>query len=261
MKYQKIACLFDKTSETATKAYAELKDKYNFPDIDKKPNISIDLLITIGGDGMMLKALHRFLGLNIPIYGMNRGSLGFLLNEYKKERLMQRLEHTVIAKLCPLEMFARQQSGEEHTELAFNEISLLRETNQTAKIKILVNNRVRLNYLMADGILVATPAGSSAYNFAAHGPIIPLDANVLALTPISPFRPRRWHGALLARNSRVKFEIIEGDKRPVSVVADSKEIRDIEVVKIKESQDKAMSILFDVDEGFEERVIKEQFRI
>ena len=258
-KFEKIGCIADFTSELSTAAYEELIRVYGFLDAESYPLDYCDLLIVLGGDGLMLKTMHKYMAHNIPIFGMNRGSVGFLLNHYKVEDLHQRIAGAVVAKLHPLEMVATTVDDVEHRELAINEVSLLRETNQTARIKVYINDAIRLNYLVADGVLIATPAGSSAYNFAAHGPVIPLDANVLALTPICPLRPRRWQGALISSKSIVKFEIMEPTKRPVSAVADSHEVRDVKMVKVKERKDIEMILLFDKENVFEERLMKEQF--
>ncbi|WP_084212834.1 NAD kinase [Candidatus Jidaibacter acanthamoebae] len=258
-KYKRIGVMADLNSIVALNAYKEIMKKYDFIDAMSVSPQECDLVITIGGDGMMLKALHRYMDHSTPIYGMNRGSVGFLMNDYVFEDLLDHIDKAVETRLYPLEMRAETLEGEIHAALAVNEVSLLRETNQAAKIRIFVNDEVRLDCLVADGVLIATPAGSSAYNFAAYGPIIPLDANILALTPICPFRPRRWRGALLSHKSRVRLEVLEADKRPVSAVADSTEVRNVRSVEITERKDKVLKILFDKQNMFEERVMKEQF--
>ena len=217
------------------------------------------VIVSLGGDGFMLETLHRYLSNGVPIYGMHRGSVGFLMNVYSPEGLCERLAAAQPVVLHPLQMKVRDVYGGMHRALAFNEVSLLRESRQAAKLRISVDGVVRLDELMADGILVATPVGSTAYNLSAHGPIIPLGAGVLALTPISAFRPRRWRGALLGHKARVRIEALETDKRPVSAVADFTEVRDVETVEIKENRDVKMTLLFDHDANLEERVIKEQF--
>jgi NAD+ kinase len=218
-----------------------------------------EIIIPLGGDGFMLETLHRFLAMGVPIYGMHRGSVGFLMNAYRPDGLHERLAAVQPVVLHPLEMMARDQRGHRHRGLAFNEVSLLRESRQAAKLRISVDGVVRIDELMADGILVATPVGSTAYNLSAHGPIIPLGAAVLALTPISAFRPRRWRGALLPHEARVRIEVLETDKRPVSAVADFTEVRDVAAVEVNENRDIAMTLLFDHDSNLEERVLKEQF--
>ena len=218
-----------------------------------------DVIISLGGDGFMLETLHRYLPQGVPIYGMHRGSVGFLMNVYSPQGLDERLAAAQPVVLHPLKMNVRDVYGGTHRALAFNEVSLLRETRQAAKLQVSVDGVVRLEELMADGILVATPVGSTAYNLSAHGPIIPLGAGVLALTPISAFRPRRWRGALLPHRARVRIDALDTDKRPVSAVADFTEVRDVVTVEIKENRDIKMTLLFDHDANLEERVIKEQF--
>lgn len=219
------------------------------------------VIVALGGDGFMLETLHENLGDQRPIYGMNRGSVGFLMNEYSEDGLLERINAAERAIIHPLSMFAIDVHGQEHRAIAMNEVSLLRQTRQTAKLRISIDGKVRLGELSCDGALVATPAGSTAYNLSAHGPIIPLDAKVLALTPISAFRPRRWRGALLAHTARVTFEILEADKRPVSAVADNFEVRDVVEVHIAENRDVALHMLFDAGRSLEERVLAEQFSV
>ena len=203
--------------------------------------------------------MHRFVGSGLPIFGMHRGSVGFLMNPYRLDGLRERLAAAQPVALHPLDMTAWQEDGRRHRAIAFNEVSLLRESRQAAKLRVSVDGVVRLEELMADGILLATPVGSTAYNLSAHGPIIPLGAGVLALTPITAFRPRRWRGALLPHGARVKIEALETDKRPVSAVADFTEVRDVLSVEIHENRDIAMTVLFDREANLEERVLKEQF--
>jgi NAD+ kinase len=219
------------------------------------------VIVALGGDGFMLETLHENLGNERPIYGMNRGSVGFLMNEYSEDGLLERINAAERAIIHPLSMFAVDVHGQEHRAIAMNEVSLLRQTRQTAKLRISIDGKVRLGELSCDGALVATPAGSTAYNLSAHGPIIPLDAKVLALTPISAFRPRRWRGALLAHTAKVTFEILEADKRPVSAVADNFEVRDVVEVHIAENRDLALHMLFDAGRSLEERVLAEQFSV
>ena len=220
---------------------------------------SADVIVALGGDGFMLETLHANLQRRTPVFGMNRGSVGFLMNDYNEDGLLERLETAGRAVIHPLQMDARTEDGEIHTGLAINEVSLLRQTRQSAKLRITVDDRVRLEELSCDGCLVSTAAGSTAYNLSAHGPIIPLDARVLALTPISAFRPRRWRGALLPHTAKVCFEVLEADKRPVSATADSFEVRRVNRVDVRERRDNALTMLFDAGRSFEERVLAEQF--
>ncbi|WP_333586755.1 NAD kinase [Phenylobacterium sp.] len=223
------------------------------------PEDQAQVIVALGGDGFMLETLHRNMGAPKPIYGMNRGSVGFLMNEYSADDLLERINAAERAVIHPLSMVAVDARRRQHRALAINEVSLLRQTRQTAKLRISIDGKVRLNELSCDGALVATPAGSTAYNLSAHGPIIPLDAKVLALTPISAFRPRRWRGALLPHGARVSFEILEADKRPVSAVADNFEVRDVLEVHVAENRDISLVMLFDAGRSLEERVLAEQF--
>jgi len=241
-------------TEAALQAREELASRY--PSV---PPEHAQVIVPLGGDGFMLETLHRFLSKGVPIFGMHRGSVGFLMNPYRADGLVERLAAAQPVVLHPLEMNAVDEKRTRHKALAFNEVSLLRESRQAAKLRIGVDGVVRIEELMADGILVATPVGSTAYNLSAHGPIIPLGAGVLALTPISAFRPRRWRGALLPHQAEVKIEALETDKRPVSAVADFTEVRDVMVVDIHENRDIAMTLLFDREFNLEERVFKEQF--
>ncbi len=219
------------------------------------------VIVALGGDGFMLETQHRFLGRNLPVYGMNCGSVGFLMNGFHEEELPARLAAAQAATLHPLRMRAVDSAGAPREALAINEVSLLRETRQAAKIRILVDGKVRLEELICDGILVATPAGSTAYNLSAYGPIVPLGANLLPLTPISAFRPRRWRGALLPSDAVVMFQILEPEKRPVAAVADNVEVRDIRSVEVREDRSLRMTMLFDPDHGLSERIIAEQFTV
>ena len=214
-------------------------------------------LVALGGDGFMLETQHRDLGRNLPVYGMNRGSVGFLMNAYREEHLFERVAAAQSANLHPLRMRAHTAHAT-HAALAINEVSLLRETRQTAKLRILVDGKERLAELSCDGILVATPAGSTAYNLSAQGPI---SANLLPLTPISPFRPRRWRGALLPGDARVVFEVLEPDKRPVAAVADYTEVRDVRRVEVREDRSITLTLLFDPDTNLSERILAEQFAV
>ena len=220
-----------------------------------------DVVVVLGGDGFMLETLHRNLSARRPIYGMNRGSVGFLMNDYGEAGLVERIGAAEEAKIHPLSMTATDVAGAEHHGLAINDVSLLRETRQTAKLRISVDDRVRLPELICDGALVSTPAGSTAYNLSAHGPIIPIDGQVLALTPISAFRPRRWRGALLSHKARVTFEILEADKRPVSAVADNVEVRNVLRVDVCEDRTISLAVLFDAGRSLDERMLAEQFQV
>jgi NAD+ kinase len=241
-------------SPAAQQAFEELCARY-----PRVPPEAADIIVSLGGDGFMLETLHRFLELRVPIYGMHRGTVGFLMNPYRLEGLIERLAEAQPVVLHPLEMVATCREGARQRALAFNEVSLLRESRQAAKLRITVDGVVRIDELAADGILVATPVGSTAYNLSAHGPIIPLGAEILALTPISAFRPRRWRGALLRHDAQVKIDALEADKRPVSAVADFTEVRDVVTVEIRENRDVKLTLLFDHDANLEERVFKEQF--
>jgi NAD+ kinase len=218
-----------------------------------------EIVVPLGGDGFMLETVHRFFGKGVAIFGMHRGSVGFLMNPYQLDGLADRLATAQPVTLYPLEMTTSDVRGEVATAIAFNEVSLLRETRQGAKLKVSVDGVVRLEELMADGILLSTPVGSTAYNLSAHGPIIPLDAEILALTPISAFRPRRWRGALLSHRANVRIDALETDKRPVSAVADFTEVRDVISVEIQVNREVAMTLLFDREANLQERVFKEQF--
>jgi NAD+ kinase len=220
-----------------------------------------DVVVALGGDGFMLETLHRTLATGIPVYGMNCGSVGFLMNPFQEDSLKERLACAQDVGLHPLRMSAITRAGVVEEALALNEVSLLRQQRQTAKIRISIDGRVRLQELVCDGVLVATPAGSTAYNLSAHGPIVPLSANLLPLTPISAFRPRRWRGALLPSTAEVMFEVLEPDKRPVAAVADFTEVRDVASVAVSEDRSVRTIILFDPDQGLSERIVAEQFTV
>jgi NAD+ kinase len=230
-------------------------------DYGNAPLDHAQIVVALGGDGLMLETQHRLLGRNLPVYGMNCGSVGFLMNDFRAERLPDRLAAAQAAVLHPLRMRALIGNGDPVEALAINEVSLLRETRQAAKIRIQVDGRVRLTELICDGVLVATPAGSTAYNLSAHGPIVPLGANLLPLTPISAFRPRRWRGALLPSEAQVVFDVLEPEKRPVAAVADYTEVRNVRRVEVREDRDVALTMLFDPDHGLSERIIVEQFTV
>ena len=218
-----------------------------------------EVIVALGGDGFMLEAMHSYLDMHVPIFGMHRGTVGFLMNRYDENGLLERLARAAEFKLHPLRMTATTAQGETVEAVAINEVSMLRQTRQAAKIRIYVDGRERMNELICDGALVCTPAGSSAYNMSVHGPVLPVDANVLALTPISAFRPRRWRGALLPRTATVRFELLEADKRPVSAVADREEVRDVVDVTVREDRAVGIRVLFDPEHNLEERIVAEQF--
>nr|WP_298385474.1 NAD kinase [Ruegeria sp.] len=218
-----------------------------------------DVVVALGGDGFMLHTLQGIQHLNTPVYGMNRGTIGFLMNEYAETDLMTRLAEAEEEVINPLTMTAMDQAGKTHKALAINEVSLLRAGPQAARLRISIDGRVRMDELVCDGALLSTPAGSTAYNYSAHGPIVPIGADVLALTPIAAFRPRRWRGALLPKVAQVRFDVIEADKRPVIVAADSISFPDIDWVEISSEPAVQHRILFDPGHGLEERLISEQF--
>ena len=218
-----------------------------------------DVLVPLGGDGFMLQTLHRHGALGRPVFGMKLGTIGFLMNQQREEDLLARIAAAEPAVLRPLEMLAQTESGASVGSLAYNEVSLLRQTRQAAHLQIELNGQNRLDELICDGVLVATPAGSTAYNFSAHGPILPLGAAVIALTPIAAFRPRRWRGALLKDDTEIRFRVTDPYKRPVSATADSHEVRDVVEVMIRESRDRTVTLLFDPEHNLEERMLTEQF--
>ena len=218
-----------------------------------------DVIIAIGGDGMLLKALRNSIEKNKPVFGLNKGNVGFLMNELSFDNLENRIQTARKVKMHPLFMSAHKINGNIFTELAVNEVSILRQTHQAAHLKITVDKKERLNELVCDGILVSTPIGSTAYNLSARGPIIPLNANILALTPISSFRPRRWRGALLPQRVRIRIEVLNFDTRPVSATADNVEARDIKYIEISTDKTKKLTILHDSDHSLDERIMKEQF--
>lgn len=235
-------------------ARAALVDRYGDADLE-----DADVIVALGGDGFMLQTLHGSQHLNVPVYGMNRGTIGFLMNEYGEADLEARLDAAEEALLNPLTMTARDVDGNEHKALAINEVSLLRAGPQAAKLRISVDDRLRMDELVCDGALVATPAGSTAYNYSAHGPVLPIGSDVLALTAVAAFRPRRWRGALLPKMARVRFEVLEPEKRPVMAEADSRAIRNVVSVEIQSEPAVVHRILFDPGHGLEERLISEQF--
>ena len=256
-KTPRLALLVSDT-DRAQEAAEVLRQDGDFVPIDEA-----EVAVVIGGDGQMLHALHQMLdvGRVIPAYGLNLGTVGFLMNRHKSSRLLaERVARAKPLAVNPLVMTATMSSGREQTIAAINEVSLLRETRQTARLEIAVNAKVRVPELFCDGILVATPAGSTAYNLSANGPILPLGSAMLALTPISPFRPRRWRGAIIPDHYEIDFRVLDPDKRPVAVVADQRELRDIVAVKVKVSREQQLTLLFDRGKTLEERIFAEQFQ-
>ena len=242
----------------AQEAAAMLHDLHSFV-----PLAEAEVAVVLGGDGHMLHVLHQMIDANrvIPAYGINLGTVGFLMNRQKSNRsLAERVARARPLAVNPLEMIATTGSGAQHVFAAINEVSLLRETRQTARLEIAVNAKVRIAELFCDGILVATPAGSTAYNLSANGPILPLGSNMLALTPISPFRPRRWRGAIIPDHYEIEFRVLDPDKRPVAAVADQREVRDIHVVKVRADRERQLTLLFDPGKTLEERIFAEQFQ-
>ncbi|WP_374546671.1 NAD kinase [Rhodoblastus sp.] len=253
-RFERINFLAAKTPE-AEHARARLVGRYGDDHSDEA-----DVVVALGGDGLMLQTLHQFMGRNIPIYGMNRGSVGFLMNEFRETGLRKRLQSARSSFIHPLRMTAVNRAGETATAHAINEVSLLRQSAQAAKLRVYVDGHVRLEELVADGALVSSPAGSTAYNLSANGPIVPLGAPLMALTPISAFRPRRWRGALLSDKAEVMIEVLEADKRPVAAVADHYEIRDVARVTVMTDHSVGLELLHDPGHSMEERILREQFR-
>ena len=245
-------------TEAAQAAEKMLRRRYDWADAEKASS-----LVALGGDGFMLQTLHAMMesGPPRPVFGMNRGTVGFLMNEWRLDRLPERIAAAKAIRVAPLDMEATTVGGAVHRHAAINEISLLRETRQTAKIEMCVNGRVVMPELVCDGVLVATPAGSTAYNFSAHGPILPINSRLLALTPISAFRPRRWRGALLSQNAKVRIEVLEPQHRAVSMACDNFETRDIRAVDIREDTDAELTLLFDPGHALDDRILREQFNV
>ena len=247
------------TASKSPKAQQTLKDmcdRYDHVDVGEA-----DIVVALGGDGLMLRTLHATLDRQVPVFGMNAGSVGFLMNAYEEDSLLQRIESAEEIILHPLRMKAPTRSGETVEALAINEVSLLRQTNQAAKLRITVDGKVRLEEMVCDGVLVATPAGSTAYNLSAHGPIVPMDADILCLTPISAFRPRRWRGALLPHSAVVRFDVMEENHRPVNATADTLEVHSVTSVEIAEDRSVALRLLYDRGHNLADRIIAEQFLV
>jgi NAD+ kinase len=241
-------------AQPAQDALAQMIERYGNVALDQA-----DVVVALGGDGFMLQTLHKSRKYKLPVFGMKQGTVGFLMNLFNQDDLLQRIERAQSAQLKPLRMTATTESGGMAESLAINEVSLLRQTKQAGKIRVWVNDKLRVEELVCDGVMVATPVGSTAYNLSAHGPILPLNSDALALTPISPFRPRRWRGAIIKRDSKVRFEILDHYKRPVSSTADSTEIRDVVEVLVQEAADEVYTVMFDPEHNLEERILNEQF--
>ncbi|WP_440223450.1 NAD kinase [Dokdonella sp. MW10] len=241
-------------SDESQAALADLRKRYG-----ETPVEEADVVVALGGDGFMLRTLHRHMARKLPFYGMKLGTVGFLLNQHHVDDLEARIERAQPAVLRPLVMRASTEAGTTVEALAFNEVSLLRQTKQAAHVRVSINGAVKIDELMCDGVLVATPAGSTAYNLSAHGPILPFGSQLLAMTPISPFRPRRWRGAVLPARLEIRFDVLDPYKRPVSATADSNEVRDVVEVIVRESTEQTVTLLFDPEHNLEERIINEQF--
>ncbi len=250
----KIAFVSNQNDE-AEQALATLAERYGNAEPD-----DADIVVALGGDGFMLQTQHRFMSTGKPIYGMNKGTVGFLMNEYSVENLKDRLDQAVANTIHPLDMVAVDETGATHRAKAINEVSLLRQSYQAASLEVRIDGKQRLAELVCDGLLVATPAGSTAYNLSAHGPILPLDAPLLALTPVSPFRPRRWRGALIPDRSRVELVVNDPAKRPVNAVADHTEVKSVHSVTIAQDRTSSGILLFDPDHSWDERILAEQFQ-
>ena len=248
--------LLSSHTDVARSAETHLRERYRFAPLGEA-----ETLVALGGDGFMLATLHQMLEDHAPrpVFGMNRGTVGFLMNDWRLDCLAERIAAAKAIRVAPLQMEATDTHGQVFSHAAINEVSLLRETRQTAKIEISVNGRVALPELACDGVLVATPAGSTAYNLSARGPILPLAARMLALTPISPFRPRRWSGAILPDDTAVCFKILEAENRPVSAVADQIEVRDVARVEVRLDRERSLTLLFDPEHALDERIAMEQF--
>lgn len=245
-------------TEPAQEAADHLRQRHDWVDLR-----DADMVVALGGDGFMLQTLHGMLGRGriLPVFGMNLGTVGFLMNDWRDNALEERIAKAKSFAVAPLRMEAETIDGERVTSPAINEVSLLRETRQTAKLQVEVDGRVVLEELVCDGVLVATPAGSTAYNFSAQGPILPLDSPLLALTPISPFRPRRWRGAILPDNATIQFRVLDAIKRPVSAVADQQEVRDVALVCVTSDKSTRLTLMFDPEHALDDRIAMEQFAV
>ena len=253
MKFKKPHFVVDHT-KISKESSNRIQSTYKFFSLSEA-----DAIVVLGGDGFMLDILKQYQDLELPFYGINKGTVGFLMNQNQNENLLSKLNQAEETIIHPLKMHAKKIDGSEEDHLAINEISILRSGSQAAKLKIVVDNLVRLEELVCDGALVSTPAGSTAYNYSAHGPILPIDSNILALTAMAAFRPRRWRGALIPSNAKIEFFIKDSNKRPVSAYADSKEVKNISCVKIESEDDVYYKLLFDKGHGLQERILREQF--
>ncbi len=261
MAYQHIGVLTDAT-ETANDALAQLtKWQQIVPIASQKDAKNVDVLVVLGGDGFMLHSLHEYMQCGLPIYGMNCGTVGFLMNSFSEAELLARINHAVETRIHPLSMKVTTSKGKVHEALAINEVSLLRHSGQAAHIRVSIDDTVKLEHMISDGVLVATPAGSSAYNASAGGPIIPIRSQLLAITPLSIFRPRRWRGAVVPDRVTITFDILDSAKRPVNAVADFNEFSHAETVEVKKAEDMPITLLFDQGHSLEDRILREQFTI
>lgn len=261
MRFKTIGVVAHENDE-AKRVLDAISERYDIVELhDAKGAEYVDVIIALGGDGFMLRVMHDYIGFNVPVYGINCGTVGFLMNSAEIDNLHERLENARSTCIYPLQMLAYLHDGTIKEAIAFNEVSLLRETGQAAKVRVIADGKCQLDELVCDGVMVATAAGSSAYNYSVGGPIVPMRAGVLALTPISPFRPRRWRGALLPSNVEVRFEILHAHKRPVNAVADYFDVKNVSAVEIKEDREQHMCLLFDPGHSLEERILSEQFRV
>ncbi len=263
MPFETVGIAADADNPKATEACAQLAGRYRFKVLKSgvRAPRDIDVIIALGGDGFMLRALHHAMASGLPIYGMNCGTVGFLMNQYREDDLIGRLNSAKMTEIHPLRMVATTTSGKREEAFALNEVSLLRAGRQAAQLQISVGDTVHMTDMVCDGILVATPAGSSAYNYSIGGPIMPLSANLIAVTPISPFRPRRWRGALLPEKTHVRIDVLEAKRRPVNAVADFTETRNVVSVSVSTDVKRACRLLFDPGHSLEERIIREQFAV
>ena len=249
-------CVIGSQAPEAQQAVALLRERYGHASPEEA-----DVIVALGGDGFMLQTLHAYMELSVPVYGMNRGSVGFLMNDYAEEGLLELLDAARVATINPLRMIAVDAMERRHTGLAINEVAMFRQTHQAAKIRIAIDGEVQMEELICDGIMAATPAGSTAYNLSANGPILPIRSRLMALTPISAFRPRRWRGALLPWETHLKFEVLEQQKRPISATADHLEVRDVQTVEIEAASEIEIRLLYNPGHGLEERLLREQFTV
>lgn len=250
----RLACVHS-GSERASRAFDEVSSLHSFVSIDEA-----EAVVALGGDGFMLRTLHGFLGQDVAVFGMNRGTVGFLMNAYRPEGLAERVSAAMEERITPLRASATTSGGETHELIAINEVSLIRSSVQAARLRVAVDHVERLEQLVCDGLLVATPAGSTAYNLSARGPVVPLGAGLLTMTPVSPFRPRRWHGALLPHGAHISIDVLDPGKRPVAAGADSREVRDVTRLVVAEAPDLSMRVLFDPGHSLEDRILDEQFQ-